>query len=87
MHHGDKNETIFSEETYCGISAVASLGQNVYLSTSHSKLSQAHLITQRRKNFSGGGWGGTQHMNTARLEIKLELERLDSTVFFLFGCN
>lgn len=65
---------LFFQEPYCGISAVASLGQNVYLSVPHSKLSQAHLITLQRRNFGGGGQGGTQSVHTARSQIKLELE-------------
>lgn len=77
--YADKTENIFLRNPtwwfYC-----SSPELNVYLSVPHSKLGQAHLITQWRRNCGAGS-------EYCQITDKTKLDQLDSPVFFLFGCE
>lgn len=72
VSYADKTMNIFLRNSSWR-SYRSSLGQRVYLSVPHSKVGQAHLITQWRRNCGGGGWGGIYPVNIARSQINCSL--------------
>lgn len=72
VSYADKNVNIFLRNSSWRFYR-SSPGQRVYLSVPHSKVGQAHLITQWRRNCGGGGWGGIYPVNITRSQINCSL--------------